>query len=131
MNKEEKNRLTRKVTVRFKQSEYKILYDRFKGTTKRKFSDFIRSVLLERKITTNTRNQSLDDYVAELIQLRKELSAIGNNFNQAVKKLHTMDGAPEVKIWAVLNEKSKESFFKKVEEIQEKINQISDKWLRE
>jgi hypothetical protein len=34
-------------------------------------------------------------------------------------------------VWAILNEKSKEILIKKVDEIKEKINQISDKWLQE
>ena len=32
------------------------------------------------------RNQSLDDFMTEMMQLRSELNSIGNNFNQAVKK---------------------------------------------
>ena len=66
-----------------------------------------------------------------MILLRSELNSIGNNFNQSVKKLHTLDEIPDIKTWAILNEKSKEIFFKKVDEIKEKINQISDKWLQE
>jgi ribosome biogenesis protein Nip4 len=66
-----------------------------------------------------------------MILLRNELNSIGNNFNQSVKKLHTLDEISEIKIWAILNEKSKEILIKKVDEIKEKINQISDKWLQE
>lgn len=56
---------------------------------------------------------------------------MGNNFNQSVKRLHTLNEISEVKTWAILNEKSKKIFIKKVDKIKEKINQISDKWLQE
>jgi hypothetical protein len=42
-----------------------------------------------------------------------------------------LDKIPDIKTWAILNEKSKEILIKKVDEIKEKINQISDKWLQE
>lgn len=63
-----------------------------------------------------------------MILLRSELNSIGNNFNQSVKRLHTIDQISDIKTWAILNEKSKEIFLKKVDEIKEKFNQISDKW---
>jgi predicted nucleic acid-binding OB-fold protein len=66
-----------------------------------------------------------------MILLRGELNSIGNNFNQSVKRLHTLDQIPDIKTWAILNEKSKKLFIEKVDEIKEKINQISDKWLQE
>ena len=103
----------------------------FQYTTKRKMSDYARSILLNKPITIYTRSKSLDDFISEMILLRSELNSIGNNFNQSVKRLHTLDEIPEIKTWAILNEKSKEIFIKKVDEIKEKINQISDKWLQE
>jgi hypothetical protein len=128
---EEKGRLTRKVTVRFTEEEYKTLNASFKNTTKRKLSSYIRAVLMHKPITVYTRNKSFDDFVAEMMLLRTELKAIGNNFNQSVKKLHTMDKDSEVKTWALLNENSKQIFLKKVDEINSKIIQIDSKWSQE
>ena len=131
MNQKQEINFTRKVTVRLKPEEYRKIYSQFKSTTKRKLSEYIRSVLLGKPITVYTRSKSLDDFISEIIGLRSELNSIGNNFNQSVKKLHTLDEIPDIKAWAIINEKSKEIFFKKVSEIKEKINQISDKWLQE
>jgi len=78
-----------------------------------------------------TRNQSMDDFMAELILLRNELNAIGNNYNQVVKKLHTMESIAEFKLWFLINESAKESLVKKVDEIKLRINQFSDKWSQE
>ncbi len=131
MKQKTKINFTRKVTIRFRPEEYQKIYSQFKSTTKRKLSEYIRSVLLEKPLTVFTRSKSLDDFIAEMIILRSELNSIGNNFNQSVKKLHTLDEIGEIKTWAILNEKSKEIFFRRVVEIKDKINQISDKWLQE
>ena len=131
MKQKSKINLTRRVTIRLKPDEYDKIHSRFKSSTKRKLSEYIRAVLLEKPLTVFTQSKSLDDFISEMILLRSELNSIGNSFNQSVKKLHTLDEISEVKVWAILNEKSKEILFKKVGEIKEKINQISDKWLQE
>ena len=117
--------------LRLSEAEYKKLQNGFSKSTKRKMSDYVRSILLNKPITVYTRSKSLDDFISEIILLRSELNSIGNNFNQTVRRLHTLDEISEIKTWAILNEKSKEIFIKKVDEIKEKINQISDKWLQE
>ena len=114
--------------IRLTEAEYKKISRGFSQSTKRKISEYARAILLDRPITVYTRNQSVDDFMAETILLRRELKAIGNNFNQSVKKLHTMDKDPEIKTWALLNEDSKQSFFKKVDEINSKIIQIDSRW---
>jgi transcriptional regulator of NAD metabolism len=53
------------------------------------------------------RNQSADEFLAEMIQLKHELNAIGNNFNQAVHKLHTLDHTADIKAWAIHNDSAK------------------------
>jgi hypothetical protein len=131
MKNESKGKLTRKVTVRFTEEEFSKLNMGFKSTTKRRLSGYIRAVLLHEPITVYSRNQSFDDFVAEIILLKNELKAIGNNFNQSVKKLHTLQHDSEIKIWAILNENSKQLFFKKMDEINSKIAQLTDKWSQE
>jgi CBS domain containing-hemolysin-like protein len=58
----------------------------------------------------------MDDFMAELISLRNELNAIGNNFNQVVKKLHLLQSHPEFKTWFLINETLQLCLIKKVEE---------------
>ena len=95
----EKSNLTRKVTIRPKSEEYSKVNASFSKTTKCKLSEYLRSVLLEKPVTVYTRSQYVDDLMAELILLKNELSAIGNNFNQAVKRLHTMDDKQGLNSW--------------------------------
>ena len=84
--------------------------------------------MLEGKVTVLTRNQSLDDFMAEMIALRKELNGIGNNFNQAVHKLHLLDRIPEFRMWIIQSEEEKKMLLKMIEEIKNRINQFAEKW---
>ncbi len=117
--------------MRFKPEEYNKVSVSFKTTTKKKLSEYIRFVLLEKPVTVYTRDQSVDDLMSELVQLRKELSAIGSNFNQLVKRLHTASQFQEIKALAFRCENDQEKFIEKVNEINLKIAEMSDKWLQE
>ncbi|TAN00423.1 MAG: plasmid mobilization relaxosome protein MobC [Chitinophagaceae bacterium] len=125
----QKNNKTRWINIRLHPEQYDIIYQKFKATTCRKLSEYARRVLLDKAVTVYTRNQSLDDFMAEMIRLRNELSAIGNNYNQVVKRLHTLTDFQSIQQWLLLNEKSKQILLQKVDEIKLKINSISDKWL--
>lgn len=125
---ETKDNRTKVITLRLTAGEWEQLNSRFKATTCRKFSDYLRKVLLTGKVTVLTRNQSLDDFMAEMIELRNQLGAIGNNFNQAVRKLHILDKIPEFRQWILMNEIDKKILMNKVDEIKNRINQFAEKW---
>ncbi|HWJ26768.1 MAG TPA: hypothetical protein VNS32_09505, partial [Flavisolibacter sp.] len=98
--------------------------------TCKNLSTYIRKVSLQKPVVVKYRNASADDFIAEMILLKNELSAIGNNFNQSVKKLHTLSNVSEIKTWAILNESSKRMLDKKVEEILTKVSEIYELWLQ-
>ncbi len=123
-----KNNRTKVITMRLTLAEWEQLNSRFKATTCRKFSDYLRKVLLTGKVTVLTRNQSLDDFMTEMIQLRNELSAIGNNYNQAVHKLHILNTIPEFREWILRHYFNHEIFLNMVDQIKNRINQFSEKW---
>jgi hypothetical protein len=68
--------------------------------------------------------------MTEMINLRNELNSIGNNFNQAVKRLHTLQQIAEFKSWIITYELEKKILFNKVDEIKNRINKIADEWLQ-
>jgi hypothetical protein len=129
MERENSNR-TRIVGLRFTPDEYKKIERKWKTSTCRKLSDYIRKHLFDKPITTNYRNQSVDEFMSEIIRLRRDLNALGNNFNQAVKRLHTLQQIPEFKAWIISHELEKKILFNKVEEIKTHIQKISEKWLQ-
>ncbi|HEX5152781.1 MAG TPA: plasmid mobilization relaxosome protein MobC [Parafilimonas sp.] len=125
-----KNNLTRELHIRLKPADFNSIQKRFASSTCRKLSEFARDVLLNKPIVIKQRNQSLDDFMTEMIKLRNELNKIGNNFNQSVKKLYTLQQIGEFKTWLILNENDKKILMEKMNEIKLKINQFSDAWLQ-
>ena len=125
-----KMNLSKWLHIRLNEEDYNRINNKFSKSTCRKLSEYARRVLLDKAVTVNQRNQSLDDFMTEMIRLRNELNAIGNNFNQAVKKLHTLNQLTEFKTWLILNENNQKILVEKVDEIKSKINQISEKWLQ-
>jgi len=65
-----------------------------------------------------------------MLELKKELNGIGNNFNQAVHKLHILDKIPEFRFWIQHNDGLQKSLVSKVEEIKLKVSQLYEQWLQ-
>ncbi len=112
LNEDEENKLDR-------------LFSRSKSSS---LSEYARDVLLQEPVIITYRNQSADDFLAEMIVLKNELNAIGKNYNQVVHKLHTLDHDSQIKAWAEQHENARQLFLTKAEEIKEKINEIYQLW---
>lgn len=130
MMKEQNNNRNKWLHLRLKPEEYQKIHKRFSKSTCRKLSEYARKNLLDEPLIMNYRNQSLDELISEMIHLRKELNALGNNFNQAVKRLHTLQQIAEFKAWILSYEQEKKILFDKVEEIKIYIRKVSEKWLQ-
>ncbi|WP_347349829.1 plasmid mobilization relaxosome protein MobC [Flavobacterium sp. CSZ] len=129
MEEENKNR-TRWLHLRLTSSEYETLQKQFKKSTCRKLSDYARKNLLQKPVVLKYRNESLDELMHELIILRKDLNGIGNNFNQAVKKLHTLVQISEFKHWIMVYEIEKKVLFNSINQVKKHIENLSKKWLQ-
>jgi len=129
MEEQNKNR-TKWLHLRLTPDEYQKIMKAFNKSTCRKLSDYARKNLLQKPIVNTYRNQSLDDFMAEMMRLRGELNAIGNNFNQAVKKLHTLHQITDFKHWLISYELEKKTLFNKVDEIKKQIQKMAESWLQ-
>lgn len=127
MKKKNLNR-TRIIGLRLTPEEYSKIERKWKASTCRKLSGYIRRHLFDRPITITYRNRSMDGLVEELAKVRDELNHIGNNFNQAVKRLHTLDQITEFKRWLIAYEVEKKTLFNKVDDIKKHIEKIAEKW---
>ena len=116
------------ISIRVKPEEYKIIYTFYEGTTCRKLSEYVRMVLLKKPVVVKYRNQTEEESFDTMVRLKNELNAIGNNYNQAVKKLHSLNTVPEIKIWILLNEATRQNLVKKIEEIRLQMNKIYELW---
>lgn len=129
MEEQNKNRI-RWLHLRLSNAEYEILHKRFTKSTCPKMSDFARKNLLQKPVVMKYRNESLDELMNELILLRKDLNGIGNNFNQSVKKLHTLVQISEFKHWITVYELEKKVLFNSIDQIKKHIEKLSEKWLQ-
>lgn len=114
--------------VRVTHDELRRIKSLSKSANTRGASDYARNLLLQKPVIVKYRNGSADDILAEMIRLKNELNAIGNNFNQAVHRLHTLDRIPEIKSWLIQSKIVEQSFMKKVEEIRLRMIQINEQW---
>lgn len=129
MKKENTNR-TRIIGLRLTMDEYSKIEKKWKASTCRKLSDYARKKLFDKPIVMTYRDQSLDDLMAEMIRLRVEMNNIGNNFNQSVKKLHTLSRIDEFRSWLIAHEVEKKILFNKIDEIKNIIQKMAEKWLQ-
>ena len=130
MKKEEKVNRDKWLHVRLTEAEQTALKKAFKGTTQTKLSDYARAILLGKPMIAAVRNQSLQEILAELSALRKDLNGVANNFNQAVHKLHMLDHLPQFKSWLLAYDLDKRKLLKDIAQMKDYINQTAEKWLR-
>nr|WP_295924659.1 plasmid mobilization relaxosome protein MobC [uncultured Dyadobacter sp.] len=127
---EENNKRDKWLHLRLNSEEYRQLQTNFKRTTCRKISEYARKILLSKPVTVNHRNASLDELMTELIRLRNELTAAGNNFNQAVKKLNSLSRISQFQDWIMEYESDKRKLLGQIEDIKNHIAETSKKWLQ-
>lgn len=118
------------VVIRMNEAEYSELIKLQQKTTERDTSSYLRKVALQKPVTVKYRNESADDFLLDMLNLKKELNAIGKNFNQAVHKLHILDKIPEFRNWVQQYDGLQTLLISKVEEIKLRINQLYEKWLQ-
>lgn len=64
-------------------AEHEIVVTRFKQSTHRTLSSYVRDVLLHKPIVTRYRNQSFDDYLATATALKTILEEAAENMGEA------------------------------------------------
>jgi hypothetical protein len=129
MGRENSNR-TRIIGLRLTTDEYAKIERKWKASTCRKLSDYVRRNLFDKPVVATYRNRSQDDTLTELTKLRNELNALGNNFNQAVKRLHTLQQIPEFRNWLVTWEVERKILFNKMDEVKNNVRKILETWLQ-
>jgi len=88
--------------IRLKPSEAEALARRFKKTTFQNLSEYGRAMILGKPVTVVTRDKAMDDIMEELMILRRELGAIGNNLNQAVRSINAAHGNADIRVYMSL-----------------------------
>ena len=85
--------------VRMNENELQQVKKHQQKSTEKNISAYVREVAMQKPVLINYRNQSADDFLKDMLALKKDLNGIGNNFNQVVHKLHILDKIPEFRAW--------------------------------
>ncbi|HYD92124.1 MAG TPA: plasmid mobilization relaxosome protein MobC [Flavobacterium sp.] len=126
----ENNNRKRRIYVRLNEKEFTTLENRCKNTTCRSVSDYVRHCLFSRPITVITRDASADEALIQMSHLNRELNAIGNNFNQLVRKVNATSQAAEMKGLFLLFDSQRKTMFSKIDEVKEQLQKLAEKWLQ-
>lgn len=128
--KEEKNIKSKWLTVRIDQAEHEFILKQFRKTTESHLSKYVRKIILGQPMIGRVRNDSLQEVVAVLNRMQKDLNGIANNYNQMVHKLHISDTRSEVLLWIKMYGSQRELLFENIQIIKEYIAKTSEKWLQ-
>lgn len=131
MMKKQENEVRNKVVkIRMNDSEKKQLKKFQQQSTERNVSNYVRKVSLHQPVIIKYRNQSADDFLRDMIDLKKQLNGVGNNFNQAVKKLHLLHQIPEFRSWIKEQQSLQQVLITNIETIRLRITQLYEQWLQ-
>jgi hypothetical protein len=87
---------TRHMNIALTPEEQDLLLEKFKTTTFRVFSDYIRAVLFNTPIITRYHNCSLDEFVVLAGGVQGQLDAIRRSFTRAVKDLQERPAGQDI-----------------------------------
>lgn len=125
-----KENRNKRITIRFTDAEYQRLQKLYRKSTCSQLVAYCRKVLDAKPVTLFYRNKSLDDFMVELIKIRKDFNAVGNNFNQIVKKINSVKDQSLTEVWLPYAKTLQLELIERMKNIQEKIKQVSEKWLQ-
>ena len=94
-------------------------------------SELLRAIITKEPITLYTKDGTLGVVMEELVLLRRELSAVGNNLNQITRHLNSIqrgEGRGALMAQASLTISQVQG---KIEKLYPLISKLSSKWLQE
>ena len=127
------NSMVRKhwLTVRLNQEEYERLEQLFNQTTQRNISAYVRHTVLQKPVNVKTRNVSIDDFLTDMLLLKKDFKQASTSFEKAVQKLCTLERIGDFEQWILANESDKIILNQKIDAILTRINQLYKLWSQE
>ena len=118
------------VKIRMNKTELQQLKKLQQQSTEKSLSNYVRKVSLQKPVILKYRNSSADDFLRDMLDLKKQLNGVGNNFNQAVKKLHLLQQIPEFRSWIKEQHSLQQVLVAHIENIRLRINQLYEQWLQ-
>lgn len=119
---------SRNFTIRMSPEEYVVLQDKFRATTHRVFTNYLRDLIHQQPITSKYRNQSLDEFIPVALAMKNELETIGQHFTEAVKQLQNLASADDLRDSIEYFAAEEFSLRQKTEEIKNCLAKIYELW---
>lgn len=126
----QKELLVHDVKTRISEKEFARLSALIDQTRYRNMSELLRALLAKEPVTVYTKDGSLAVVMEELVLLRRELSAIGNNLNQVTRHLNSLKGQPGKGALLLQAEATISQVQRQLEKIYPLISQLALKWLQ-
>ena len=118
MNKEPNVVRRKRISFYLNDQELKIIAAFMEKTCERTLANYLRKVGLQKPLIGTYRNLSMDDFLREMLELKKILNSLCSTFQQAAQDLHILEGIPEFRRW-----------LEDTEEIRLRMNQLYEQWL--
>ncbi|MGZ3840098.1 MAG: plasmid mobilization protein [Flavisolibacter sp.] len=130
MKKTEQDFRKKYIAIYFSQTELAQIVKSKNSTCEKTMSSYLRKIVLNKPVLVKYRNATGDDFLREMLELKKELKVLVNNYEQAVKKLLLLEKIPEFRSWLITYENSRVECLLKVEQIQLHVIQLYERWLQ-
>ncbi|MFA6059602.1 MAG: hypothetical protein WC756_15455 [Taibaiella sp.] len=127
---EKNNNLTEVLNIRISKADHDKVMKLFSKTTERKLSGYLRKIILKEPMVKTYRNESLEEIIQVLTRLQSDLNGTANNYNQAVKKLHSYRNFEQVGTWLIVHKYEQEKMLKEIAEIKSFISKTAELWLQ-
>ncbi|MEB2786833.1 plasmid mobilization protein [Algoriphagus persicinus] len=115
--------------VRLTLQEYEKIQTALGQTVQESLSDYARKLLLKKPVIGRFRDTGMQELLAELTALRRDLHGIATNYNQLVKKINSTAGN-ELKVHLSEGKNLKQEIEASLESVTLFINQTAAKWLQ-
>ena len=118
----------KRIWLRLTESEYEALLHQKERSLERSLSAFARKRILQIPVTVKYRNASADDFLEEMVPLKKELKFIAREFHQAVSRLQLLEKMPEFRVWIQRYEAINQEVSSKINDINSRLIQLHEQW---
>lgn len=122
------NNRNKRITLRLSDNELDKLNESWKNSSDLHLSGYIRKVLLDMPIRVFTHDRSKDHFMEEVGLLRRELSALGNNFNQVVRNINAIPAAELKSFWLKTATSMQKELVNKSNSIQQLLEKMWTLW---
>ncbi|MEB2776338.1 hypothetical protein SYJ56_13530 [Algoriphagus sp. D3-2-R+10] len=126
---EEENKRNKWLHVRLTSKEYELIQHAFGQTVQDSLSGYARKLLLKKPVIGRYKDTGMQELLAQLTAVRRDLHGIATNYNQLVKKVNSSAGN-EIGVHLSQGKKLHQEIEISLESVNRFINQTAKKWLQ-